>query len=90
MVWEYQSRDNQPLFFSPIVGAQQRFRNGNTLITEGYYGRLFEIDYTGRILWDYVSPEACPLEEHLAGKRLDETGLRQIYRAYKAPYDWME
>ncbi len=88
--WEHRSMNDQPLFFSPIVGAQQRFRNGNTLITEGYYGRIFEIDYEGNIVWDYVYPEANDVNDHTRKHKLEEIGLRQIYRAYKVQYDWME
>ncbi len=84
IVWEYTADD----FFSPIVGAQQRFTNGNTFITEGYYGRLFEVDYGGNIVWDYVYPEANSLDIH--PKPLWEAGLRQIYRAYKVPRSHFE
>ena len=89
--WEYKSVDHEgPPFFSPIVGAQQRFANGNTLITEGYFGRIFEIDHSGEIVWDYVYPECNSLQQHLQNHSLEETGLRQIYRAYKVPHDWMQ
>ena len=89
-VWTYESRADQPVFFSPIVGAQQRFPNGNTLVTEGYYGRIFEIDRNGEIVWDYVHPLTNTVEEHSKSKKkLFSTGLRQIYRAYKIDRDWM-
>ena len=84
IVWKYTS----PSFFSPIVGAQQRFSSGNTLITEGYYGRIFEVDYSGEVVWDYTFPEYNDLENH--DKKLYEAGLRQIYRAYKVKSDWAE
>jgi hypothetical protein len=82
--WHYEADD----FFSPIVGAQQRFVGGNTLITEGYYGRIFEIGYDGEIVWDYVYPGLN--EVGSTNKKLYEAGLRQIYRAYKVPRDWLE
>jgi len=88
-VWSYQSGPADPLFYSPIVGSQQRFESGNTLVTEGYYGRVFEIDYDGNILWDYVHPEHVRLEDHIRSKKLHETGLRQVYRAYKVGHEWM-
>lgn len=84
IVWEYTAEN----FFSPIVGAQQRFVSGNTFITEGYFGRLFEVNYDGEIVWDYVFPEANSLENH--PKPLWEAGLRQIYRAYKVPRSFLE
>jgi hypothetical protein len=30
--------------------------NGNTLITEGANGRLFEVANEGRIVWEYIYP----------------------------------
>jgi hypothetical protein len=51
---------------------------------------VFEIDYDGNIVWDYVHPEHVDVEEHLRTRRLHETGLRQVYRAYKVGYEWME
>jgi|GEM_PF-4361473 len=87
--WEYRSAPHQPLFFSPIVGAQQRLENGNTLITEGYYGRIFEVDRDSNIVWDYIHPERIDVETHLKSHCLKDTGLRQIYRAYKVENDWV-
>ncbi len=55
-------------FLSPLWGGAQRLSNGNTLITEGVTGRVFEVDSatstsedgkTGidpHIVWEYVSP----------------------------------
>ena len=34
----------------------ERLPNGNTLICEGQWGRLFEVTMDGEIVWDYVSP----------------------------------
>lgn len=88
VVWEYRSSSNQPKFFCPIVGSQQRFKNGNTLITEGFYGRIFEVDYDGEIVWDYTYPDAEQPTNHKS--HLHEVGLRQIYRAYKINPDWIK
>ena len=35
---------------------QCRLANGNTLITFGMQGTLIEVDYTGEIVWKYISP----------------------------------
>ena len=43
-------------FFSATCGAAQRLPNGNTLITETDRGRAFEVDRTGAIVWEFVSP----------------------------------
>ena len=55
IVWSYQS----PMilgFFSFMVSGAERLPNGNTLITEGATGRLFEITPDGETVWEYVSP----------------------------------
>lgn len=51
-VWTYMA----PGFFSGFVSGAQRLQNGNTLICEGQFRRLFEIDPAGNIVWQYVDP----------------------------------
>ncbi len=43
-------------FSSPHISGAQRLKNGNTLITEGGYGRFFEVTKPGEVVWEYVSP----------------------------------
>ncbi|SDB66569.1 Por secretion system C-terminal sorting domain-containing protein [Flavobacteriaceae bacterium MAR_2010_188] len=43
--------------YSPIVSSAQRLENGNTLIAEGSYGELREIDENENIVWQYIVPE---------------------------------
>jgi Arylsulfotransferase (ASST) len=55
IVWSY----NDPTllaFYSFMVSGCERLPNGNTLITEGASGRLFEITTDGDVVWEYVSP----------------------------------
>ena len=55
IVWQYS--DNPPHnFFSPYISGAQRLPNGNTLITEGNYGRLFEVTPEREVVWEYVNP----------------------------------
>ena len=42
--------------FAAIISGAQRLPNGNTLVTYGTTGRIFEVDPTGRVVWDYVNP----------------------------------
>jgi hypothetical protein len=59
IVWSY----NDPTlvaFFSFMVSGCERLPNGNTLITEGASGRLFEITQEREIVWEYVSPWTVP------------------------------
>jgi hypothetical protein len=55
IVWSYQARP--PIdFFSPLISNAQRLANGNTLICEGSFGRLFEVTREGELVWEYVNP----------------------------------
>jgi hypothetical protein len=52
--WEYVSKGfNQSRFFSWFMGSIQRLPNGNTLITEGTKGRIFEVTHDKEIVWEY-------------------------------------
>ena len=54
-VWEY--RDTPPYnFFSPYISGARRLANGNTLITEGMFGRMFQVTPDGEVVWEYVNP----------------------------------
>jgi hypothetical protein len=55
VVWSYHA-DMVFAFYSFMVSGAQRLPNGNTHITEGAMGRLFEITPEGETVWEYVSP----------------------------------
>ncbi|MCG8632202.1 MAG: aryl-sulfate sulfotransferase, partial [Desulfobacterales bacterium] len=65
-------------FYSPFVSSAQRLPNGNTLITEGASGKIFEVTRDHEIVWEYISP--------YWGKILP---INQVYRAYRVPYEWI-
>jgi hypothetical protein len=65
-------------FYSSFVSSAQRLPNGNTLITEGSTGRFFEVTKEREIVWEYMSP--------YTGKKRQSN---MVYRAYRAPYDWV-
>ena len=55
IIWSYQ--DRTPFhFFSPFVSGARRLPNGNTLITEGFFGRMFQVAPEGEVVWEYVNP----------------------------------
>ena len=54
-VWTYQGDAEQP-FFSRFCGASQRLPNGNTLVSESGIGRAFELDPSGRRVWEFDNP----------------------------------
>jgi hypothetical protein len=55
IVWKYQEKRESD-FFSPRISNAQRLPNGNTLICEGDFGRLFEVTRDGELVWEYVNP----------------------------------
>lgn len=57
VVWEYIADPLQD-FYSQFISGAQRQANGNTLITEGLNGRIFEVSSTGEIVLEYYLPPA--------------------------------
>ena len=55
IVWKYQEKRESD-FFSPRISNAQRLPNGNTLICEGDFGRLFEVTRDGELVWEFVNP----------------------------------
>jgi hypothetical protein len=53
--WTY-TGDPPTSFASPTISGAERMPNGNTYITEGDTGRVFEVTPEGEILWQYVCP----------------------------------
>ena len=54
-VWEYIGNPSHT-FDSHYISGCQRLWNGNTLICEGLWGRIFEVTPSGDIVWEYISP----------------------------------
>ncbi len=89
IVWEYspaavgyQTPQHNYRFYSGFFSSAQRLPNGNTLITEGADGRIFEVTREREIVWEYVSPFF-----YTRDPRFKPT--QQIYRAYRVPYEWV-
>jgi len=76
LVWSY----TNPRFFSTNISSAQRLPNGNTLITAGAGGRLFEVTREGAIVWEYMFPI-------FAGTGPNPSNA--VYRAYRIPYGWI-
>ncbi|MGB4654024.1 MAG: aryl-sulfate sulfotransferase [Bacteroidales bacterium] len=53
--WTY-TAENPTDFYSDIISGARRLPNNNTLICEGMTGRLFEVDYEGNTVWQYINP----------------------------------
>jgi Arylsulfotransferase (ASST) len=55
IAWAYQDNPVSN-FFTPRMGNAQRLPNGNTLITEASFGRVFEVTTQGETVREYVNP----------------------------------
>ena len=55
IVWKYQEKREYE-FFSPRISNAQRLANGNTLVCEGDFGRIFEVTTGGELVWEFVNP----------------------------------
>ncbi len=64
--------------YSALISSNQRLPNGNTLITEGLYGRIFEITAELEIVWEYINPYVSKKEKR-----------NSVYRAYRVPCEWI-
>ena len=55
IVWSY---TDTPLynFFSPYISGARRLPNGNTLITEGMFGRIFQVTPEKEVVWEFINP----------------------------------
>ncbi|MEX1348879.1 MAG: aryl-sulfate sulfotransferase [Desulfobacterales bacterium] len=85
IIWQYtpveagfvKMADNYK-FYSGYISSAQRLPNGNTLITEGSDGRMFEVTADHDIVWEYISPFFALGEN-----------TNYLYRAYRYPYEWI-
>jgi len=55
VVWQY-TADPPFTFRSDVISGCRRLPNGNTIICEGYTGRIFEVTHEGEMVWEYVVP----------------------------------
>jgi outer membrane protein assembly factor BamB len=59
VVWEYRDAPTYN-FFSYYISGARRLPNGNTLITEGAFGRMFQVTPDGKVVWEYINPHFHP------------------------------
>ena len=60
-VWSY---SDPGTFYSQHLGGCYRLPNGNTLITEGTSGYVFEVSSSGDVEWDYDTSELARVERY--------------------------
>ena len=93
IIWQYTPKEagfivplNSSRFYSPFISSAQRLPNGNTLITEGGGGRLFEITPDYEIVWEYISPYFGG--GNYTGHARFSGQFNHVYRAYRVPYSY--
>ena len=90
IVWEYSApklgynEHHWSRFFSPFVSSSQRLPNGNTLITEGHTGCVFEVTRDYEKVWEWVNP-FFERKQWPDFKNPDN----MVFRAYRYPYKWV-
>ena len=71
LVWEYKD-PMPPAFFSPYMGSVEKLWNGSYSICESAFGRIFEVNPKGELMWEYVIPEFAeypePLNKFITGE----------------------
>jgi hypothetical protein len=87
-VWTYRATEPES-FFAPFISGAHRLPDGNTFVTSGPQGRLFEITASGEIVWDFWNPFSGDVRES-DGTRAwagDDRLLLGVWRAQKLPPD---
>ena len=81
-VWTYRLAER-----TWILSNAQRLPNGNTLVTEGFFGRISEITHSGEVVWHYVSPLLSGTNVRTGDAVPDDRNGIWVYRAYKYATD---
>ena len=80
IVWSFHKDD----FFSKTCGTSQRLPNGDTLITESNYGRAFEVQPDGTVVWEYYVPDRTGRENEFIAQLFD------LIRIDPATVGWLD
>jgi len=80
--WVYRAKP-QTTFYSSSCGTNQRFPNGNTLITESDNGRAFEVTSRKQIVWEFYNPHRAGTDNELVAtlfevKRIDPEYIKEM------------
>lgn len=81
--WEYTATPPAD-FYSYYISGAQRLPDGNTHICSGATGRIFEVDSTGGIHWEYVVPlsSGAPITQG------DSATFNATFRSYRYGADY--
>lgn len=85
-VWSYQASEPERFYASFISGAH-RLPNGNSFVTSGPQGRLFEVTRQGEIVWEFWNPYWGDIRKRDGTERSTDTERFGVWRARKIPPD---
>lgn len=86
IVWEYKDRSQLVNFFTPFMGSAQRLSNGNTLLCESAYGRVFEVTSNGTVVWEYVNEHFAEYPDAVT-RNIFPGESNALFRAYRYDED---
>jgi hypothetical protein len=90
IVWQYDASSGGRdywTFHSCFISSARRLPNGNTLICEGMYGRIFQVTPSGEIVWEYINPHFGTFVTH--GVPTGGAKSNWIFRAQPVPHEWV-
>ncbi|SAL98790.1 hypothetical protein [Absidia glauca] len=90
VVWQY--KDRQPeFFFTPFMGSAQKLPNGNVLINEAAFGRIFEVTVDGTLVFEYINPYFTQyrVPELLPAFPHESNALFRAYKYTKDQLPWL-
>lgn len=82
IVWQYRDKSQWIYFYSPFMGSAQRLGNGNTLLCESAYGRVFEVTKEGEVVWEFVNPWWAEYPDE-GTRKLFPGESNALFRAYR-------
>lgn len=86
IVWEYRDAAQMHNFFTPFMGSAQRLANGNTLLCESAFGRLFEVTRDGYVCWEYLNPHFAEYPDPET-RTIFPGESNAVFRAYRYSLD---
>ncbi|KAI8336816.1 PQQ repeat-containing enzyme [Chlamydoabsidia padenii] len=91
VVWQY--KDRQPeFFFTPFMGSAQKLPNGNVLVNEAAFGRIFEVTVDGTLVFEYINPyfNQYTVPELLPAFPHESNALFRAYKYTKDQLSWLD
>jgi hypothetical protein len=87
MVWSYASPKKTD-FYAVFMSGAQRLPNGNTLISTGFSGTIFEVTPDKEVVWKYVVPMDSDFKPGMFAFFGIKGGANPVFRAYRYGPDY--